>query len=197
MTQSIQCRCGCLKGTLQHMKDINRCQCYCTDCQAFAHFLQRESAILDASGGSDIIQTVPKLVAFTEGIDQLACIRLTPKGLLRWYAACCNTAIANTPANFQLSFVGLVADCLAGEQNSLNDAFGPVRMRVFTRHAKGKPKPKTTGLPGGAFRAGRMIVKSRLNGDYRENPFFSATGAPIVTPTVLNEQKLRDIKRQL
>ncbi|MFD2190830.1 DUF6151 family protein [Pistricoccus aurantiacus] len=197
MSHSIRCHCGKLQGRLTPPSLVNRCVCYCTDCQAFAHFLKREKEILDAAGGSDVVQLLPKHVAFTQGLDQLACMRLTPKGLLRWYAACCNTAIGNTPANFKLSFVGLVADCLGSEQGSLDEAFGPVRMRVFTRHAKGELKPKTTGLPGGAWRAGRMFLTARLNGDYRKTPFFTESGAPIVTPRVLDEQELRDLKCRL
>lgn len=197
MTHSIQCHCGRLKGTLRHTQDINRCLCYCTDCQAFAHYLKRETAILDASGGSNIIQTLPRHVAFTEGLDHLACMRLTPKGLLRWHTTCCNTAIGNTLANFKLSFVGLIDDCLTAEQGSLDEALGSVRMHVHTRHAKGNPTPKSGGWLGGFWHLGRMILKTRLNGGYRKTPFFSDTGAPIATPTVLSARELHDIKHQL
>jgi hypothetical protein len=34
-------------------------------------------------------------------------MRLSDKGLLRWYARCCNTPIANTPANYKASFAGI------------------------------------------------------------------------------------------
>jgi len=71
----------------------NRCVCYCRDCQAFAHFLGKVDAILDERGGSEIIQVLPRNLTFTQGIELLACMRLTEKGLLRWYAACCNTPI--------------------------------------------------------------------------------------------------------
>ena len=68
----------------------------------------RSDEVLDAAGGTDIVQTLPKYVEFTDGIDALACMRLTENGLLRWYAECCRTPIANTMANFKLSFVGLI-----------------------------------------------------------------------------------------
>jgi len=64
--------------------------------------------ILDAQGGTDVVQTRPANLTFTHGQDTLACMRLTPKGLLRWYAACCNTPIGNTVANYRMPFVGLV-----------------------------------------------------------------------------------------
>jgi Family of unknown function (DUF6151) len=88
MTHALRCNCGKLKGTLKHTTEINRCVCYCADCQAFARFLKREHDILDAVGGTSIVQTIPKHVNFLEGAENLACIRLTETGLLRWYAAC-------------------------------------------------------------------------------------------------------------
>jgi Family of unknown function (DUF6151) len=93
MTHPIRCHCGKLKGTLNHDREVNRCVCYCTDCQAFARFLKREHEILDDRGGTSIIQTIPANISFTEGIEYLACMRLTANGLLRWYVTCCYTPI--------------------------------------------------------------------------------------------------------
>jgi hypothetical protein len=96
MIHLLQCRCGTLKGHVSRSHVANRCVCYCRDCQAFAHFLGRADEILDASGGTDVIQTRAANVVFTEGKEALACMRLTPNGLLRWYSTCCNTPIGNT-----------------------------------------------------------------------------------------------------
>ncbi len=52
--------------------------------------------VLDERGGSQIIQVPPKNLTFTQGREVLASMRLTEKGLLRWYAGCCNTPIGNT-----------------------------------------------------------------------------------------------------
>jgi hypothetical protein len=83
MTHSIRCNCGKLKGTLNRNANVNRCICYCADCQAFAHFLKRESEILDRRGGNSIIQTIPANVTFAQGIENLKCMHLTANGLLR------------------------------------------------------------------------------------------------------------------
>jgi Family of unknown function (DUF6151) len=195
MTHLIRCNCGSLKGTLKRTQDVNRCVCYCADCQAFAHFLKREHEILDEVGGTNIIQTIPENVAFTEGSENLACMRLTANGLLRWYAACCNTPIGNTPPNFKLSFIGLIHNCLSSEQDSLDRVFGPIRMHVNTKHAVGEPKPKSVGLLAGTLRVISMILRARLDGSYKQTPFFvPESGAPIVTPKILSSQELRDIK---
>jgi len=75
MDHPLQCRCGILKGYVVHSAGVNRCVCYCSDCQAFAHFLGRPSEILDAQGGTDVIQTRPANVTFTQGPESLARFR--------------------------------------------------------------------------------------------------------------------------
>jgi Family of unknown function (DUF6151) len=184
MNHPLQCRCGTLKGYVSHSASVNRCVCYCSDCQAFAHFLGRPSEILDAQGGTDVIQTRPANVTFTQGQETLACMRLTEKGLLRWYAACCNTPIGNTLSNFRVSFVGLVHSCLQG---SLDASFGPVRAYVNTKSVKGEVRSSSIGMISVILRFIAMVARARIDGSYKRTPFFSAdTGAPIVTPKVLS-----------
>ncbi|WP_227368935.1 DUF6151 family protein [Halomonas sp. M20] len=195
MTHAIECRCGKLKGTLGPIKNYIHSVCYCTDCQAFPRFLGQENETLDTNGGTELIQTTPDNLTFSEGIENLACLRLTPKGLLRWYASCCNTTIANTPSNYNMPFVGVVHTCLRYEPGSLNDTFGPVRMRVFTKNALCEPKPSSQGLIGGGAQAAGMIAKARLDGSYKRTPFFDGqSGKCIVTPKILSEQELKRAK---
>lgn len=197
MAHAISCDCGRLTGALSEQAVVNRCVCYCADCQAFARFLKRENEILDGLGGTDVIQTAQANVTFGEGKENLACMRLTPRGLLRWYAKCCNTPIGNTPADFRVSFVGLVHNCLERGGRSLDEAFGPVRTHAYPAHARGEPRPKTSGMAKGIARAVGQILKARLTGRYKQTPFFSAqSGAPVVAPTVLGSEELDAVKKQ-
>jgi hypothetical protein len=149
--------------------------------------LGRPSEILDAQGGTDVIQTAPANVTFTQGREALACMRLTEKGLLRWYAACCNTPIGNTLADYRVSFIGLVHSCLDGTGESLDDSFGPVRTCVNTKSAKGEVKPSSGGVISAILRFIAMVGRARIDGSYKRTPFFSAdTATPIVTPKVLS-----------
>jgi hypothetical protein len=160
--------------------------------------LRRAEQILDRSGGTDIIQTTPNNVTFTDGIEHLACMRLTPNGLLRWYASCCNTPIGNTLANYKLSFVGLVHNCLESAPVSLDEAFGPVRMQVKTRSALGEPKPEPFGIARGALSIAGMLLKARLDGSYKRTPFFiPGSSTPIVEPKVLSPQAREDLMHPL
>ncbi|MGV2831432.1 DUF6151 family protein [Myxosarcina sp. GI1(2024)] len=194
MTHLIRCNCGKLNGKVMRTKNVNRCVCYCADCQAFARFLKRENEILDKMGGTSIIQTIPNNVTFSQGIENLACMRLTTTGLLRWYAACCNTPIGNTPPDPNISFIGLIHNCLSSDRNSLDKVFGAIRMQVNTKYAIGEDKPKPTGVLSGTLRVIGMILKARLDGSYKRTPFFAPeSGAPIVSPKVLSKQEFKDV----
>lgn len=189
-SHNIRCRCGKIRGVLTPTLPANRCVCYCNDCQAFARHLKALDALNDR-GGTEIIQVPPSNLTFTRGAEHLACLRLTDTGMLRWYSACCNTPIGNTPANPRVSFVGLIHTCLLGTGQSRRASFGPVTMVVGVKSAIGKDKPPSAGLVTGIAKTMAMIIKARLTGAYRRNPFFNPeTGAPIATPTVLSASEL-------
>ena len=185
MQHPLQCRCGTIKGWVSDPASANRAVCYCRDCQAFARFLGQESETLDAQGGSDIVQTLPKNVTFTQGMDALACMRLTQKGMIRWYAGCCKTPIGNTLENYKISFIGLLHNCLESPAQSLANSFGPVRAYVNPQGALGDPKPKTSGTGAIIRWFVKTILKARVNGDYRRTPFFK-DGKPIAIPRVIS-----------
>jgi hypothetical protein len=188
MSHALRCECGKVQGVVVDPRRTFRGVCYCRDCQAFAHFLGRERDALDARGGTGVVQTAPRNVSFTQGLSALACIRLTPKGLLRWYAACCNTPIGNTMASPKMSFVGLVDTCLRDPERSLEHSFGPPRAWVYVDGARGTPKPKQVGQGRMIRWALGTILKARINGDYRRTPFFRADGGqPIAPPRILGE----------
>ena len=111
MTQDVElrCRCGEVRGRVTDAspQTVNRMICYCDDCQAFLHHLGRDD-LLDAHGGTDVVQVAPASLSFVEGAERIVGVRLGPKGLFRWYASCCKTPVGNTltPA---VPFVGIVA----------------------------------------------------------------------------------------
>jgi uncharacterized protein DUF6151 len=191
---SIQCGCGTFQAVLLNPRSGNRVVCYCRDCQAFAHALGKAEQVLDARGGSDIVQVLPKHIAIVSGRDALTCLRLTPRGLLRWYTSCCRTPIGNTLATPKLSFIGLVHVCLNSGTQPLDEIFGPVRARIYTSSAQGDPKPKEAGRGHVAGWFFRTVLRARFNGDYRRTPLFLQNGEPIVTPHVLNDEELARVR---
>jgi hypothetical protein len=174
----------------------NRCVCYCDDCQSFAHFLGRADEILDPHGGTDIFQMSSARLSFSAGIEDLACMRLTGSGMLRWYARCCMTPIGNTPSTNRVPFVGLIHRCIAGfasDGRGPDDVLGPIRMRGFGRYAKGdrsrldahETAPEAMGV-----RVTELIQQALARGEQDRNPFFEATDTPIRTPHVLTTSEL-------
>ncbi len=186
MNHPLRCQCGTLRGHVSHTESVCRGICYCKDCQAYAHFLGKPGEILDEMGGSDVIATLPQHVTFTQGMEQLTCMSLSSRGMLRWYASCCNTPIGNTARDFKVSHVGLLHNCLQEPSASLDSAFGPVRMKVGMKSAKGKPKGMAVSTTVALLGFMGRLIRTRLNGGYKITPFFNPDeGTPRVHPKVL------------
>lgn len=186
MNYPLRCECGVVEGYVASPHIAARAVCYCIDCQAFARFLGAPARILNSRSGTDIIATVPRYVHFTAGAEQLRCMRLSDKGLLRWYAACCRTPIGNTPPDSKLSYVGLVRSCLPGSSNEIDDVFGPSRMSLNTASASGQVSPSRFANLKGLLKIIRNVGGARLSGAFRDNPFFrSGSGEPISIPETL------------
>ena len=197
MTHPLQCRCGALVGQVSEPVKGGRGVCYCKDCQAFAHFLGNADTVLDEMGGTDVVATLPKYVQFTRGADRLACMSLTERGLLRWYASCCRTPIGNTASHYRFPYVGLVHSCL-GSPEAIEQSFGPVRMRVHTKSAR-RGRPGTMPLSQVAVLARFIptVVLARMDGGYKITPFFTTDGAPVAQRKVLTSSELEAIRNAL
>jgi hypothetical protein len=195
-----RCRCGALRGlvTDASAQTGHRAVCYCDDCQTAAHALGA-AAMLDARGGTEVFQVSQSQVRITEGAAQLRCMRLGPKGLMRWYAGCCDTPIANTVAAPRSPFVGVCSAALDTDalKTTRDAALGPVRMRVMGAFAVGgcppDASPKIPLLQSGHL--ARLMLGWALRGRHRPSPFFDAqTNAPVVEPRVLSRDE-RDAAR--
>lgn len=194
---ALHCRCGVVRGVARAVEPskVNHCFCYCDDCQAFAHFLGREGDVLDAHGGTEITQMSQADVAFTAGTDKIAAMRLTPKGLIRWYAACCRTPIGNTLGTNAMPFIGVVHAFI----DAPSAALGPIRGRGWAKSAKGgRAAVPKDGLPDLVMIARVLgkLMRWRLRGDHKRSALFDATsGEPLVEPRVLAEGE-REALRQ-
>ena len=185
----LRCRCGTLQGRVAAPdRAMGRGICYCTDCRAFAHFLGRADDVLDLQGGTDVIATHPQHVVINQGLDALACMSMSPRGLLRWYASCCRTPIGNTVRNPKLAYVGLVHTCLEGAGVPIERSFGPVTLRLNRDSATGPVAERSRGMFGSALRFMRTTFGARIAGSYKRSPFFDAdSGMPVVAPHVLTK----------
>ena len=198
----IRCACGKLEGVARGLAANrgNHVVCYCDDCQSFAHYLDKAGQMLDAHGGTEIFQTSPARFEITAGLDHLACMRLKPKGLVRWYSRCCNTPIGNTLATRSVPFVGLICNCIdhTAAGRPLEQILGPVKAGINARFAVTKPagpnvhdRIPLSQLTGFIRRAPFWW----LRGDHKRSPFFDTeTGTLRVTPTVLSDAERRAVE---
>ena len=191
----IRCRCGAVRGVVRgaSCKTGNRVICYCDDCQTFANFLSTAGQILDAHGGTDVFMISPARLKITQGIDRLACVRVTPKGPLRWYTDCCKTPIGNTPPTSKLPFVGLIHSCMDPESRSLNQVIGHVRSHAMAQYARGDLAGINTYKRFPLYNQALIIWKIfiwRIRGDDKHSPFFDPkTGDPVSSPQFLGNNQ--------
>lgn len=190
---SLRCTCGTVRGVLRNATSstVNRLSCHCDDCQTYAHYLNRADDVLDEWGGTEVFQTCPDQVEFTQGWDSVAAVRQAPKGAVRFYTDCCKTPIGNCSGTPKLPFVGLVHSFLAFD-GSPDDVVGPSRGHFQCNHAKGD----TSKLDAHRkfplrvmLRFGSRMLWWRLNGRWKTNPFFDADAKPAAPVTQLTKEQ--------
>lgn len=204
----LACACGKLHGKALSVSPSvgTRVVCYCDDCQAFARFLAGAStgggvggaAILDERGGTDLFQMAPSRLQLSG--DTLGCVRLSEKGMHRWYCTECKTPVGNTMGP-GVPFVGMI---IAGfmrldrDGGSRDAVLGPVLARVQTKFA-------TPGaqIPASGWGTLRVIARTLkllagwwLTRAGFPSPFFDeATKAPRVVPRILSAAERKALDR--
>jgi hypothetical protein len=176
----------------------NRIVCYCDDCQAYVHFLDRGD-VLDAHGGTDIFQMTPAQLRLTAGIEYVQCLRLTEKGLLRWFSGCCKTPMANTAASARVPFVGIVHCFMhhAADGRSRDEVLGPPLGWIHGRFAPGglPPHAHATAPLGLIVRAARLLAAAWIAGKSRPSPLFDgSTAKPVASPRVLTPSEREGLR---
>ena len=189
---SLKCKCGAVQGSVNNVspKVGNHVVCYCVDCQAFGNHLSNGEAILDEWGGTAIYQTPPWHVRIDKGMEEVRCLRLTPKGLYRWYAGCCNTPIGNT-ISAKFPFIGLIHSFFDRDDQT-ESLLGPIRGYHKLESAIGDvPKEiQQFGMPKSAtFKVVLRLFKWKVTGGNKPNPFFDQSGRSICKPRVLKQNQ--------
>ncbi|MEX0349816.1 MAG: DUF6151 family protein [Paracoccaceae bacterium] len=179
------CQCGKLRGKVRGVspRSGTHVLCYCADCQAFAHHLGAEW-VMDPQGGTPIYQILPSRLEFSQGTEHLACLRLTPKGLYRWYASCCNTPLANTVGP-KLRLVGTLD--AAYPDADAKDVMGPFVTIGSVDEASSPTGLKAKGQLTMIVRALGRHLRAGLQRNGRNTPFFTRDGKPVVRPEVLDQ----------
>jgi hypothetical protein len=185
----LSCACGQVKGKTADVsaKSGTRINCCCTDCQKFATYLEKEEQVLDQYGATDIFQIPMAHLLITQGHEHLACVRLSQKGLYRWYAKCCNTPIGNT-LNAKMPFVGIIHSFIDDETDLLKE-LGESRGYIHCESAKAPvPQALQVSFFKITLRVLRKIVSWKIKGLNQPSAFFTEHGKAIVKPLVLKQE---------
>lgn len=191
---SVSCRCGKVRGKLRGIssKSCTHLTCMCDDCQAYVKFLGAAD-VLDDNGGTELTQVGHNQVVIEAGREHLGCVRLSGKGMFRWYAQCCSIPIANT-FGAKSVFAGVVHACLRepADGSPLASVIGPLRGRAQAKFGKGE-------LPADASQTAsfslvwwmmRRFVAWALAGASTPSTFFVG-GKPCVPPRILSAEERR------
>lgn len=183
----VQCHCGAWAADVARFpaQTPGRVGCYCDDCQSYLIHLGRTD-LLDAAGMSEVVPVYPCNIIIARGKEHMRCLRLGPKGLYRWYAACCTSPIGNFVPG--MPWMGLFAHTFAHlGPRYLEDTLGPVKSRIMGKYAKAPTPPGTAATFNlrAFFTVGPFIVRGKLGRKHLPSPYLQASGAPLVEPTVL------------
>lgn len=177
----LSCACGAVTGSVATRHWGNPATCHCIDCQTYAAFLG--TPVLDAQGGTTVLQVAPSQVTITAGHAQLAAVRLSPRGLMRWYAACCRTPLGNSLPHERPLFLGVTACCLP--EGTVADA-PRVNQRGARPPARDRPVDLARAIGGALLLASRAALTGA-----RSSPFPPPTSPAVRVLTLEERQALR------
>lgn len=181
---SFSCACGVVTGTLVKAGPSvgDYVVCHCTDCQAFATRLGAAERILDRHAGTALYQGRCATMRLSTGRDQLACLHLTEKPTLRWYARCCDTPMFNTYKNGRIPYITtVVANC---DRDQRGPVLGEPIGHLFTKEATGDASQLTRLSMAKLMRRffWRMIADLMARDRTRSELFDPVTLESIVAP---------------
>ncbi len=190
-TLEFQCECGAIQGVVHESfpPSGRRLVCHCNDCQAFAHYLDREKQMLDDHAGTHVYQMDSSKFTISKGQDKLACVTVTGGPLLRWYCATCKTPIANTLSSTRFPFLSLILS--AFDQGKTDAVLGSAVEHVAIPSGAGDPgKVKTAGMAGMLWQLLVRAIKARFNPELKKSPLFDDdTGKPLAVPVKLERSE--------
>lgn len=183
----LACTCGKVRG---HTENVNarsgtRIVCCCDDCQRFAQHLGQEASTLDQYGGTDIFQMPIAHVHITQGIEHIANVRLSSKGLYRWHTQCCNTPIGNS-MGAGVPFLGVIHNFMDNAATRDED-LGPSRGHIQIQDAR---KEVPAHLQGSYFKVYLRVLSKlftwKVRGLNKPSALFKDNGHAITKPKVLS-----------
>src|SRR5215831_18143992 len=176
-TATLSCSCREVRGLVTDVapNEVNRVVCYCDDCQAFLHRLDRAD-LLDDQGGTDIVQLAPASLSFVQGKERIVGLRLTPRGIYRWYASCCRMPLGNTlgPA---IPFIGILAQAFESKTRS-PISYSVARLGAFSASMRSVThrRDRRGSIPGSSRERSAWSLDGACAGRLGRTPSSTARG---------------------
>ena len=135
--------------------------CRCRDCVAAVRHLTGERR-----DHVDLLIASPADFSYVSGAQHLKALHLTPRGIHRVYATCCNTPMHSVARPQHLAFASLYTD-------RLNDPSlaGPV---VADIHDSRSGTLKHKGMARIVYGVASRAIAAHLRGTWRQGPFFGS-----------------------
>jgi hypothetical protein len=127
-----------------------------------------------------VVQVAPAWVSFSHGTERLACLRLAPTGMYRFYAECCQTPVGNA-ISANVPFIGL-AQAMVAMPASLAPA-------VNINRASSRGGPPAGSLlheVGATAKAVALLASWKVRRLGQPSALFSPEGKAVVEPRVLS-----------
>ena len=186
-----QCVCGSLTGRLHDIDPSvgDHLICHCSDCLAFARYLDCAERVPNDQEGIELFQTRVSRMSITSGKENLSCVHLTEKRMLRWFTRCCRTPLFHTLETGWVPFVTTHVAILNPENRAA--AIGEPRGHTHIRNPPaGVDKFREVSMFSVmAFFFVRMC-KDLLSGAFRRAELFEPTTLkPVVQPIRLSQKE--------
>lgn len=179
VTVNISCVCKEVQAEVSDVSPstANHLVCFCHDCRDFLRFLEKADWLTPGNGAA-LVHVAAGRVSFKVGAERLQAIRLSDKGLFRYFTSCCKSPFGVTmsegmplvaysthlvdsltdfcaPSNCYGKFAGPGAP--SGIPSVVTPAFGFKMLRLLaTWKVTGK------GSPHPYFRNGKSIAPVRV-----------------------------------
>lgn len=138
--------------------------------------------MLDDLGGVQLFNFRGSALTIAAGQEHIACLHMTDRPVLRWYASCCETPLFNSYATTRIPFFDIFREVLE-DDTSLAGLVAAER-HLFVQSATGDGSHlRHMSVAALLWRTAPRLLREYASGGRHRSPLFDpASGTPLTTP---------------